>query len=62
MNSAVLEEIIGLSPTEASKLLKSNGYLFKIAIKDNIRFDVKDNRKNIIKVKVEKNEVTEILA
>ncbi len=57
----ISEEIVGLSPTEASKLLREHGLLFQIVMKDGISLPSRQDKANMIKVKVRNNEVVEVL-
>jgi len=58
----LLEDIIGMSPIEASKMVRTQGFLFKIMIKDGLKFTPNQNETpSRINVKVENNEVTEVL-
>jgi len=62
MKKEILEDIIGLPPTEASKLVREEGFSFRIMVKDGLKFEEQtDYLPTRINVKVDKNEVTEIL-
>ena len=62
MEHEILEDIIGLTPTEASKLVRELGFSFRIVEKDGLKFVTQnENSPTRINVKVTNNEVTEIL-
>jgi len=59
----LLDDIIGMSPIEASKIVREQGFLFRIMVKDGLKFNpCNDDLPTRINVKVENNEVTEILS
>lgn len=63
MKKEILEEIIGLPPTEASKIVREEGFSFRIMVKDGLKFlSQSDYLPTRINVKVDQNEVTEILS
>jgi len=59
----LLDNIIGMSPTEASKIVREQGFLFRIMVKDGLKFNSCNNDlPTRINVKVENNEITEVLS
>jgi hypothetical protein len=58
----IAEEIIGLPIKEAAKIVKEHGYTFRVANSNGISFLTTDTNPNRINVRVDKNEITEVLS
>ena len=58
----IADEIVGLTPMEASKIVRENGFSFRIVQKDGERLETKlDCSLNCINVNVDDNEVSMVV-
>lgn len=59
----IIDEIVGLNLKEASNIVRSQGYQFRVVNSNGIKsFDTSDSVPNRINVRVDKNEVTEVIS
>lgn len=59
----IVDEIVGLNLKEASSIVRSKGYQFRIVNSNGIQtFGASDSIPNRINVRVDKNEVTEVIS
>jgi hypothetical protein len=59
----IVDEIVGLNLKEASSIVRSQGYQFRIVNSNGIQtFGASDSIPNRINVRVDKNEVTEVIS